>query len=169
MTDSKSYAVRSQAPVFLHLPKRVTRMLWSSIFLAILLQNATASSKRPLPQPARVQLLAAEVGDESAYDSQAEKDLLALSNRARSSAGLPPFQMDEGLARAARQHATEMALRRELSHQFPGESALSQRISGNSKLYLIEVAENVGLAESPDRVHDALMHSPPHRENLLHP
>jgi len=144
-------------------------MFWPILSLVLLLTDSNPHARPTVPRPARLQLLAAEVGDDSAYDPQAEKELLDLTNRTRERAGLPLFQLDEGLARAAHKHATTMAMRQELSHQFPGELGLSQRISADSKLYLIEVAENVALAESAERINDGLMHSPPHRENILHP
>ena len=104
-----------------------------------------------------------------AYDAHAEKELLELANRARAQAGLAPFGVDDGLTHAAREHATAMARREELSHQFSGEPELSQRLAASCSLYLVEAAENVASAESADRAHDGLMHSVHHRENLLHP
>ena len=144
-------------------------MFWLPISLALVLSASGTSVNLHAPEPVNTRLLAAYWGDQPSYDPQAERDLLDLANRARDRAGLPPFQMDEGLTQAAREHATAMALRQQLSHQFSGEPALSQRLAANCKLYLVEAAENVASAESADRAHDALMHSPPHRENLLHP
>jgi hypothetical protein len=77
--------------------------------------------------------------------------------------------MDEGLTRAARAHAVEMAERQELSHQFEGEPALAQRLAANCTLHLDQAGENVAYAGSPQQAHESLMHSPPHRENLLNP
>src|SRR5262249_2971786 len=107
--------------------------------------------------------------EQPSFDAIAEKDLLDLANRARAQAGLAPFRTDPGLTHAARQHAAIMAEHQELSHQFSGEPELSQRLATNSLLYIIEAAENVASADSADRAHDGLMHSPHHRENLLHP
>ena len=120
-------------------------------------------------QPETAHVIAAMWEDSSTYDAQAEGELLELANRERSRAGLTKFKPDSGLTKAARQHATVMAQRQELSHQFPGEPDLAQRLAANCKLYLVEAAENVAYAETADRAHDGLMHSPPHRENLLHP
>jgi hypothetical protein len=77
--------------------------------------------------------------------------------------------MDPDLTKAAREHAAAMALHSQLSHQFSGEPALGVRLASASSLFLQEAAENVAMADSVDRVHESLMHSPPHRENLLHP
>lgn len=90
-----------------------------------------------------------------------------LANADRARAGLAPLKMDDGLVRAARAHAAEMASQHQLSHQFSGELALPQRISANSALHLERAGENVALATTADDAHQALMSSPPHRDNLL--
>jgi uncharacterized protein YkwD len=101
--------------------------------------------------------------------AEAEQILLALANQARAEAGLAPLQSDQGLAKAARQHAETMAARQELSHQFPGEPDLMQRLAANSDLRVNQVAENVGQASDAQEVHEGFMGSPPHRANLLNP
>jgi uncharacterized protein YkwD len=98
------------------------------------------------------------------FDAQGEQDLLRLTNRDRAKSGLRPLQLDSALTSAAREHAARMAARQELSHQFPDEPALQQRLSA---LHLDHEGENVALDEDVARAHDGLMHSPHHRENLL--
>jgi uncharacterized protein YkwD len=105
--------------------------------------------------------------DSPAYDNEAEKQLLEKANAERARAGLIPMKMDEGLVRAARVHAAEMAAKGQLSHQFFGEASLIQRLSANSGLHLERAGENVAVAPTPDDAHRALMSSPPHRDNLL--
>ena len=105
----------------------------------------------------------------SLLDVEAERQLIILANQARAQAGVGPLQLDEGLTRAARAHAAEMAERQQLSHQFAGEPALAQRLAANCALHLDRAGENVGYAGSADQAHESLMHSPPHRENLLNP
>jgi uncharacterized protein YkwD len=106
---------------------------------------------------------------DSSYNSQAERQLLEMANADRARAGLSPLKMDEGLVRTARAHAAEMASQHQLSHQFSGEPSLSQRIAANSGLHLERAGENVALATSTEDAHQALMSSPPHRDNLLNP
>jgi uncharacterized protein YkwD len=101
------------------------------------------------------------------FDPQAEQQLLELANQARAKAGVPPLQFDEGLIHAARAHAEEMAEQGQLSHQFEGEPSLPRRLSAASPLRLDHAGENVALNRTADGAHDSLMHSPPHRENLL--
>jgi uncharacterized protein YkwD len=103
------------------------------------------------------------------YDSQAERQLLDLTNHARAEAGLAPLQSDEGLARAARKHSALMVAQKRLSHDCPGEPALPQRLAATSTLQFSAEGENVGLAPSAAEVHRGFMNSPHHRENLLNP
>jgi uncharacterized protein YkwD len=107
--------------------------------------------------------------DSSAPDADAESEFLRLANAARAQAGLGALQMDAGMTKAARAHTAAMVRQRELSHQFPGEPALMQRLMANSSLHLDRAGENVGYSNSVAEGHDGLMHSPPHRENLLDP
>lgn len=104
-----------------------------------------------------------------AFDNDAEHQLLQLANADRARAGLAPLKMDDGLVRAARQHATQMAALDQLSHQFSGEPSLTQRISAVSNLHLDREGENVAMAPDAAGAHHALMASPPHRDNLLSP
>lgn len=101
------------------------------------------------------------------YDATAERQLLDLANRERARAGLPPLQKDEGLTQAAREHGAAMAAQKKLSHQFSGEPNLVHRLAANTKTRLDQAGENVAFAGSVDQAQDSLMHSPPHRANLL--
>ncbi len=103
------------------------------------------------------------------YDSQAERELLDLANRARTDVGLVALQKDEGLTQAARKHSVLMAAQKHLSHDLPGEPGLPQRLAATSTLQFSAEGENVGLAPSVADVHRGFMHSPRHRENLLNP
>lgn len=101
--------------------------------------------------------------------TSAERQLFDLVNQARTQAGLLSLRPDEGLAEAARTHAVTMAAEGQLSHQFPGEPSLSQRLAAQSKLHMDRAGENVAYASSVEQAEDNLMHSPLHRQNLLDP
>jgi uncharacterized protein YkwD len=103
------------------------------------------------------------------FDRQAEQDLLDKVNADRAQTGLPPLKMDEGLVRAARAHAAIMAAQEHISHQFSGEPSPNDRIAAVSNLHLERMGENVAVAPNVEDAHDALMASPPHRDNLLSP
>lgn len=101
------------------------------------------------------------------YDTEAERWLLDMANRERAKAGLAPLQADDGLTQAARAHAIAMAEQGKLSHQLSGEPRLEKRLAANTKEHIDESGENVAFAGSVDQAHQSLMHSPPHRANLL--
>lgn len=98
--------------------------------------------------------------------SVAEQYLFAAANAERASRGLAPLQWDEALQRAAMLHAREMAARESISHQYAGEADLAARVQRAGARFSV-VAENVAEAPSAVSVHDAWMHSPEHRRNLL--
>lgn len=101
------------------------------------------------------------------YDQKIEQQLLVLANQSRKQVGAPPLKMDDGLVQAARIHARAMRRAGELSHQFRGEPALPERLAAETQLQLEEEGENVALDYDADGAHRRLMHSPPHRANLL--
>src|SRR6266852_585289 len=105
----------------------------------------------------------ASPSDSFTYDVEAERQLLEMANTERAHAGLAPLKMSDGLVRAARAHAAEMASQNQLSHQFSGEPSLPQRLAASSTLRLEREGEDVAMACNPDQDHQALMSSPPHR------
>ncbi len=98
--------------------------------------------------------------------SVAEQYLFAAANAERAGRGLAPLQWDRALYRAAARHAQEMAARESISHQYAGEPDLASRAQAAGAHFSV-VAENVAEAPSAVVVHDAWMHSPDHRRNLL--
>jgi uncharacterized protein YkwD len=103
------------------------------------------------------------------YDSVAEQVLLDLANQARAQAVAPPLSLDNGLSQAARIHAEAMFAARQLSHQFPNEPSLPQRLATATHLQLDQEGENVALDFDAASGHQHLMLSLPHRANLLNP
>ncbi len=108
------------------------------------------------------------IAAEDSYLRQAEQQIFQLANQARQDAGIEPLAWNEQAAEAARAHAKIMAEKQALSHQFSGEPALRERM-GATELRFDATAENVADATSADEIHQALMNSPPHRQNLLNP
>jgi uncharacterized protein YkwD len=143
-------------------------------WLAVVLIGGAAPVKDPQSPPAKVLNVASarqqpSPNEASPYDAEAERELFDLANKARAQAGVAPLQMDDGLTQAARAHASVMAGQQQLSHQFAGEPSLAQRLAATCTLHLDQAGENVSVAGSVDQSHQGLMHSPPHRENLLNP
>jgi uncharacterized protein YkwD len=89
-------------------------------------------------------------------------------NESRVLTGLPVLRWDANLAAAAKKHCALMVQHAALSHQFPGEQGLKERVRDAGAEFTV-VAENVALAPTPDEIHDEWMHSPPHRANILDP
>jgi len=143
-------------------------MFWALITVISLHLAAGGASSHPAPDKTPANSLVVP-SDSSTYDLQAERQLLEMANAERAHAGLAPLKMDDGLVRAARVHAAEMASQNQLSHQFSGEPSLPQRLAASSTLRLEREGENVAMAGNADQAHQALMSSPPHRDNLLSP
>jgi hypothetical protein len=100
--------------------------------------------------------------------SPAEKQIFDQLNQERQKAGLPALEWNELVAEAARRHAALLAQNGELSHQFPDEPSLPERI-GATSVRFTRAGENVARTEHIEDVHPALMNSPGHRANMLSP
>lgn len=100
--------------------------------------------------------------------SSGELQLFNLLNQERAKAGLPKFQWNYQLAESARAHTQLLANQEDLSHQFPGEAVLGDRIGATGLRYDV-AAENVAAASSVQEIHSGLMESPEHRANILSP
>ncbi len=99
-------------------------------------------------------------------DEAAARQLFDRINQARAEAGLGELQWDDHLASAAIPHAQLMAQKQQLSHQFPGEAPVRQRINATG-LRSDASGENVALGPDVDNLFQGWMHSPPHRANIL--
>jgi uncharacterized protein YkwD len=100
--------------------------------------------------------------------SASEQALFDDANRERSKEDLPPLKWNALLASAARHHAEIMAQHSAISHQFPGEPALVQRIAAVGARFST-VAENIAAGQDVGDIHYGWMHSPGHRANILDP
>ena len=98
----------------------------------------------------------------------AEQYLLTAANDDRSRHGLNPVRADSTLRKAALFHAEQMAVRADISHQFPGEPELSERGSAAGVRFSL-ITENVAEAPTSITIHNMWMHSEGHRANLLDP
>jgi uncharacterized protein YkwD len=123
--------------------------------------NPDVDSKQPTPNRSSA------AGATSSEDPAAENELLEAANKNREVAGVAPLRMEDSLRDASRAHALLMIANDRLEHEFAGEPALLERIGQVSPLKIDRVGENVAYASSASDVNAALMHSAPHRENLL--
>ncbi len=102
------------------------------------------------------------------FDSAAEQDLVRRANEERAQRGAPPLRLDAQLQQAARAHTRLLAGHRALSHQFAGEPELARRLA-QAGVTSDRAAENVAYDLDAPSAHESLVHSPPHRANLLNP
>jgi Cysteine-rich secretory protein family len=95
-----------------------------------------------------------------------EQQLFRLVNHVRQGAGLEKLRWDSKLANAAQFHSQELAAHQNLSHQFPGEPQLTERLSVTGVRFSA-AAENVALADTAEEAHLGFMSSPGHRANIM--
>ncbi len=101
-------------------------------------------------------------------ENDVARELFRMTNEERRREGLPALEWDDRLAQSAAAHAERMAQNDQLSHQFPGEPPLRERIAA-TLLRFNRSAENVAFAGQPGRIHQGWMESAGHRKNILSP
>ena len=94
----------------------------------------------------------------AAVDAGAERDFICRTNTERGNAGQPRLRVASDLTAIARTHAVRMADQKRLHHN----PNLAQDVKNWQR-----VAENVGVGPSVTAIHDALMASDGHRQNIL--
>jgi uncharacterized protein YkwD len=137
------------------------------------LQSSNAPNRPPAAQnsprtsPQRAATSAPEK-QSSDVPSGPEKILFDQLNESRVLTGLAALRWDANLAAAARKHCALLVQHDALSHQFPGEAGLQQRLN-EAGVEFSAAAENVAMAPAAEEIHYEWMHSPPHRANILDP
>jgi uncharacterized protein YkwD len=97
---------------------------------------------------------------------EAERRVLALVNRDREAAGLPPLAWDERVADVARAHSDEMRRTKIVAHISPTTGSAADRVRA-ARIRTAVVLENVARAYGLGEAHQGLMNSPGHRANLM--
>lgn len=97
---------------------------------------------------------------------EAERRVLALVNRDRGAAGLPPLAWDDRVADVSRAHSEEMRKTKVVAHVSPTTGSAADRIRV-AKIKTALVLENVARAYGLGEAHQGLMNSPGHRANLM--
>jgi hypothetical protein len=100
--------------------------------------------------------------------NDSERQLFEALNCERTAQGLPAFQWDNALFKAARHHALLMLNLNKLEHQFPNESSLEGRLAEAGARFGA-IAENIAIGPNPRIIHAGWMDSPGHRKNILDP
>lgn len=97
-----------------------------------------------------------------------ERRLLELANTERKTRALPPLHSSEGLSGLARRHSFDLAQSGALSHLSSSGLSLQDRLV-QAGFFFADGGENVARSETyvADLIHQSLMKSPEHRENIL--
>ncbi|MCX7974501.1 MAG: CAP domain-containing protein [Candidatus Aminicenantes bacterium] len=99
-----------------------------------------------------------------------EEELFTLINEERQKKGLSQLRLSLPLTLLARQHSQDMAAQNRCSHlSSKGESYIERLIRGG--FFFIQAGENVSCSEtfSTTWIHQLIMESQAHRENILNP
>ena len=109
--------------------------------------------------------------DGNSFDSSSEAELIALTNRARVSAGLHALKVDSTLTSVARWRSKDMIDRDYFSHDIPGAGRVFDKLSEIGYCYKV-AGENIGWTTYPDdqataAIQQMFMDSAGHRANIL--
>jgi uncharacterized protein YkwD len=143
-------------------PRRTSRLVLATALLFGFTSIAT------LATPAR-----SLAWDSGSFDSTAESQLIALTNRARANAGLRVLKVDSTLHSAARWRSQDMIDNNYFSHDIPGwgHNGVFPYLSSIGFCYKI-AGENIGWNTYPDdqatdEIQQMFMDSAAHRANIL--
>jgi uncharacterized protein YkwD len=114
---------------------------------------------RPKVPPPEVKMAGGESGLEAAA---------AAISALRAARGLPPLVRDAALDEVAQGHSEAMAEARTFAHVLPSDGKLEDRLFKLGYAYR-SAGENIGLAETAAKAHEAIALSPAHLANLLDP
>ena len=109
-----------------------------------------------------------QASDEITLDADAEAQLLEMVNGERRQRGLSILQAHAPIREVARKHSSDMYRRGYFSHVNPDREDPFDRIRAGSVDYEF-AGENLALAPTLEMVHNGLMNSPRHRDNILKP
>lgn len=101
--------------------------------------------------------------------SAEEEGLLDEVNRERSARGLRTLLIDPKMVAIARRHSQEMVSSNYFAHDSPANGSLLDRVTSTGANGWIVAGENLAGAASVDSAHQAVLGSPPHKENMLDP
>ena len=109
--------------------------------------------------------------DSGSYSSSSERELIALTNRSRASAGLRSLKVDGTLSSVARWRSHDMIERDYFSHDIPGYGNVFKKLDSRGYCYTL-AGENIGWNTYPDgeataAIHEMFMDSSGHRRNIL--
>jgi uncharacterized protein YkwD len=98
---------------------------------------------------------------------QAETYLFVLLNQTRQKYNLPALKWNESLKDVARAHSQEMVDKDYFAHISPVTNKDNGKRLDDAGIDYISCAENLGYSQSIVGIHEGLMESPGHRQNIL--
>jgi len=115
-------------------------------------------------------VLASAPGTQLLAPEAMERALFESINKERAARDLPALRLSAPLSEVARKHSEEMARLGRLAHESASGGSLKERLD-RARIANALNAENVARADSfdPGLIHEALMKSEGHRENILLP
>lgn len=137
-----------------------------SVLESLLSLQRIVGSKQVIIEDDETLELRAIERSELAASPDVAAEIFELLNRARIDEGLDPLAWSDGLTPVGEAHAFEMYTQGYFSHVSPITGSVGDRATQAGLTYRL-VGENLALAASPHMVHDGLMNSPGHRENIL--
>lgn len=129
----------------------------AAVFAAGVVTPMGADEPSPAPQ----------AGQQPAFLSKSERQVLDLTNQQRAKAGLKPVVASRLLSQVARAHARNMADQKMLAHTLDGKR-FDQRIE-EAGYRFSAVAENIANARTAKSSIEMWMGSEAHRRNMLNP
>ncbi len=112
------------------------------------------------------QVLPATAPSDLERASEAGVDITLLVNKARIENGLPTLTWSSALTEVAIRYATEMATEGFFSHNSPRTGDVGNRLDTAGISFRL-AGENLAWGPTVDRIHNGLMNSPTHRQNIL--
>ncbi len=99
-----------------------------------------------------------------------EQRLFELTNRERQRRDLRRVSFSRDLSQLAREHSRDMATNGRISHSSTDGRSYMDRLV-DARFYFIAIGENVAFSSKfePEGIHEGLMESPGHKENILDP
>jgi uncharacterized protein YkwD len=117
------------------------------------------------PSPTRLRVEIERVDADVGADQIAQANLLYV-NEERQRRGLPPVDWDDRVAAIAHGHSQDMASNGFFGHRSPSTGDVTMRFS-RAGVNVLAIRENLARGYGPKGMHESLMASPAHRENIL--
>jgi uncharacterized protein YkwD len=143
--------------------------------VAIAVATVVAGTAEP-PEAVAAECASSDAKPAQSGPAVVSRAIACLINAERRKRGLSALRLDPRLSKAAQAHSRDMVRRRYFSHTSPDGLSPAERVRGTGYLRAARawtVGENIAWAwhgrETAARVVRAWMHSPPHREEILHP